>query len=105
MCISCNVGCAERRIGGYRSIKCTVNPDVGQEGRACFFPGDKDGNKKVVVIGAGPAGLNAAMEAAKRGYSVDVFEKGEDIGGMVNLAAIPPSREFSGITWITFVNL
>lgn len=92
MCISCNVGCAERRIGGYRSIKCTVNPDVGLEGRICFLPPGRDGNKKVVVIGAGPAGLNAAMEAAKRGYSVDIFEKGEDIGGMVNLAAIPPFK-------------
>lgn len=94
MCISCNIGCAQRRISGYRAIKCSVNPDVGQEGRSCVPLENPSKRRNVVVIGAGPGGLNAALEAARRGYSVTVFEKRSEIGGQVNLASVPP---FKGI--------
>lgn len=92
MCISCNIGCAQRRISGYRAIQCSVNPDVGQEGRSCVPLENASKKRNVVVIGAGPGGLNAALEAARRGYSVTVFEKRSEIGGQVNLASVPPFK-------------
>ena len=92
MCISCNIGCAQRRISGYRAIKCSVNPDVGQEGRSCVPLENASKRRNVVVIGAGPGGLNAALEAARRGYSVTVFEKRSEIGGQINLASVPPFK-------------
>lgn len=91
-CISCNIGCAQRRISGYRAIKCSINPDVGQEGRS-YVPLDNGSKRRnVVVVGAGPGGLNAALEAARRGYSVTVFEKRGEIGGQVNIASVPPCK-------------
>ncbi len=90
-CISCNIGCTGRRIYGDRAIRCSVNPDVGQEGRQNCCPGT--GRKKVVVIGAGAAGLNAALEAKKRGHSVVVLERGSEIGGLLNIAAVPCGKK------------
>lgn len=100
-CILCNVGCAGRRISGLRAIRCTVNPDVGQEGKAAGFR-DGASKKKVVVIGAGPAGLNAALEAAKRGHDVEVFEKGCKVGGLVRIGSVPFGKEIfrSYINWL-----
>jgi 2,4-dienoyl-CoA reductase-like NADH-dependent reductase (Old Yellow Enzyme family)/thioredoxin reductase len=92
-CISCNIGCTGRRIFGDRSIKCTVNPDVGQEGRQNCCTGTEANCKKVVVIGAGAAGLNAALEAKRRGHSVVVFEKGGEIGGLLNIASVPCGKK------------
>ncbi len=88
-CISCNIGCTGRRIYGDRAIRCSVNPDVGQEGRqqCCAVAGEE--RKQVVVIGAGAAGLNVAREAKKRGHAVVVFEKGGEIGGLLNIASMP----------------
>lgn len=92
-CISCNVGCTGRRIFGSRSITCTVNPDVGQESRAAVYSCLCSQKRNVVVIGAGAAGINAAVEAKRRGHSVDVIEKGKEIGGLLNLAAVPYGKE------------
>lgn len=92
-CISCNVGCAERRISGYRSIKCSLNPDVGQEGHINAFSCISNSKRRVIIIGAGPAGLNAAIEAKKRGHFVEVIEKGNEIGGLIHLASIPYCKE------------
>jgi 2,4-dienoyl-CoA reductase-like NADH-dependent reductase (Old Yellow Enzyme family)/thioredoxin reductase len=92
-CISCNIGCTGRRIFGDRSIRCTVNPDVGREGRQNHGACTAANRKKVVVIGAGAAGLNAALEAKKRGHSVVVFEKGSDIGGLINIASVPCGKK------------
>ena len=91
-CISCNIGCTDRRIGGIGSIRCTVNPDVGQEGRQHNSVGCAD-KKKIVVIGAGAAGLNAALEAKRRGHEVIILEKGNDVGGVLNIASIPFGKQ------------
>ncbi|MHC1761441.1 MAG: FAD-dependent oxidoreductase [Negativicutes bacterium] len=92
-CISCNIGCTERRISGICSIKCSVNPDVGQEGRSSVAVASGTKHKKVIVIGAGAAGLNVALEAKKRGHEVVVLEKGSDIGGLVNIASAPFGKQ------------
>ena len=69
---------------------CAVNPFVGEEDYE--LPADGDG-RKVMVIGAGPAGLTAAELMAKRGFSVTVYEKEAVAGGQVYLGSRPPHKE------------
>lgn len=69
---------------------CAVNPFVGEENYS--LPTDGDG-RKVMVIGAGPAGLTAAELMAKRGFSVTVYEKNKIAGGQVYLGSKPPHKE------------
>lgn len=69
---------------------CAVNPFVGEEDYK--LPEDGDG-RKVMVIGAGPAGLTAAELMAKRGFKVTVYEKNKVAGGQVYLGSRPPHKE------------
>lgn len=69
---------------------CAVNPFVGSE--KYEFEKISD-NKKVMVVGAGPAGLTAAENLKKRGFDVTVYEKESKAGGQVNLAVKPPYKE------------
>lgn len=73
--------------------KCSVNPRVGRDNIELTKNGD---GKKVVVVGAGPAGLTAAETLADRGFSVTVLEKEEKAGGQLILAAAPPHKEKIG---------
>lgn len=74
--------------GGH--AECSVNPFIGKE--ALQLP--KDGNgRKIAVIGAGPAGLMCSRLLAERGFSVKLFEKAEEAGGQLILAAAPPHKE------------
>ena len=98
-CIACNQGCFDHLFQAS-PITCTVNPMVGKEGKIKIEPAKE--KKKVVVVGGGPAGLEAAMIAAKRGHDVVLFEKNKNLGGQINLAAVPPHKEELGniITYI-----
>ena len=93
-CIACNQGCVGRTLrGGAEHLRCTVNPGTGFE----TVYGDQniqrsDTPKKVLIIGGGPAGLEAARVAALRGHSVTLAEATKDLGGMVNLSAKAPRR-------------
>ena len=69
---------------------CAVNPFVGEE--SYKLPNDGNG-RKVMVIGAGPAGLTAAELMAKRGFKVTVYEKNSVAGGQVYLGSKPPHKE------------
>lgn len=69
---------------------CAVNPFVGSEKYELEKISD---NKKVMVVGAGPAGLTAAENLKKRGFDVTVYEKESKAGGQVNLAVKPPYKE------------
>ncbi len=70
-------------------LTCTVNPTLGKE----RDPDLKQGKaKKVLIIGGGPAGLQAAVTAAERGHNVFLMEKAPKLGGQVNLACIPPDK-------------
>lgn len=88
-CIACNQSCL-----GYLNkagqVRCLVNPVTGCEGKYDFTKVEDP--KNVLVVGAGPAGLVAAMNAAKRGHKVTVVEKTSKIGGQFRLAAIPPTK-------------
>lgn len=71
-----------------------MNPRVGYEQERQITPAET--KKKVMVIGGGPAGMEAAEVLAMRGHSVFLYEKENRLGGQVNLAALPPDREELG---------
>ncbi len=88
-CIGCNQAC----IGYYQKdwpISCTLNPAVGREERMAIIPVEK--KKRVMVIGGGGAGLEAARVAALRGHQVTLYEKGDSLGGQLNIASKIPGR-------------
>jgi 2,4-dienoyl-CoA reductase-like NADH-dependent reductase (Old Yellow Enzyme family)/thioredoxin reductase len=67
-------------------IRCAVNPVVGRElDYVKIFPAEK--KKKIVVIGGGPAGMEAALVASSRGHEVILYEKNDKLGGNLNLAS------------------
>ena len=90
LCLNCNKGCVDA-IQNRRYITCVLNAENGEEATMSIQPGN--GDKKVVVVGAGVAGLEAARVAALRGYEVDVYEKEDVIGGQLNIAAAPPRKD------------
>jgi len=91
-CISCNQGCLDRVFTG-KPVTCMVNPFVGKERDWEIAPAQA--KKKVLVIGGGPGGMEAARIAAERGHQVSLYEKSEKLGGQIDLAAIlPEKREF-----------
>ncbi|SCZ06250.1 oxidoreductase [Alkaliphilus peptidifermentans] len=94
-CISC-LHCIEE-LGKGGCVKCGVNPRMGRE---LEFDGFKeDGKGRIVaVIGAGPAGMEAARILALRGFKPVVFEKENQVGGQLQLANKPPLKE--KINWL-----
>ena len=87
-CIGCNQGCMER-IMQEKKVTCLYNPELGRQGELSF----SDKKKKIMVIGGGSAGMEAAAIAALRGHDVELFEKEGELGGQALLAAIPPGKE------------
>ncbi|MDD4240384.1 MAG: FAD-dependent oxidoreductase [Smithellaceae bacterium] len=100
LCIACNQGCIEREILGEGNIRCSINPETGQE---TLYPREKTTRpKNVWVVGAGPAGLTAAAEADRLGHRVTLFEKKNILGGQIRYAQIPPHKEIYG-QWIDWL--
>ncbi len=91
-CISCNQMCWGRRSRDYW-ISCLINPSVGREWE---WGGDRfsaaQTPRSVLVVGAGPAGLEAARVAAERGHVVEIVEASGHIGGQFRLAGLQPRR-------------
>jgi mycofactocin system FadH/OYE family oxidoreductase 2 len=101
-CIACNQGCIGRMGLGYR-LGCLHNPAVGEEkelGIGTLRPASMP--KKVVVVGAGPAGLEIARVAALRKHGVTLFEQKADVGGQNIIAGKAAGRqEITGVTrWL-----
>ena len=92
-CVSCNT-CINRDFMGLR-IRCAVNPATGRESRLKFSKTDQP--KRITIVGAGPAGMQAAIALTKKGHAVELLEKGEQLGGLVNLAQLPTHKERLGI--------
>jgi 2,4-dienoyl-CoA reductase (NADPH2) len=91
-CIACNQACLDY-IFSNRTVSCLVNPRAGRELDFNAAPAVKQ--QRIAVVGAGPAGLACAIEAAQRGHQVDLFEAGADIGGQLNIAKrVPEKTEF-----------
>ena len=85
-CLGDDEGCAERLVA-YKYISCTVNPQTGNERNFALTPAGR--KKSVVVVGGGPAGMEAARVAAMRGHKVTLIEKGYKLGGNLIPAAVP----------------
>jgi len=85
-CISCNDGCIGR-THVHRRIGCTVNPRTGFE--STTIPVAAVPRKRVLVVGGGPGGMEAAAVAAERGHRVILCEKGDKLGGQLLLAGVP----------------
>lgn len=91
-CIACNQACLDHAFEG-KPASCLVNPRAGLEREMAYLPTTHP--KKIVVLGAGPAGLTAAYLAAMRGHQVTLYEKQNRIGGQLNYAVkIPGKTEF-----------
>jgi 2,4-dienoyl-CoA reductase-like NADH-dependent reductase (Old Yellow Enzyme family)/thioredoxin reductase len=91
-CLSCNQMCWGRRSRDYW-ISCVVNPSAGREwewGGDRFTPAARP--KRVLVVGGGPAGLEAARVAAERGHRVILAEASDRLGGQFRLAGLQPRR-------------
>jgi len=95
-CLSCNQECVGR-MGLNRWLGCIESPSTGREAIVVHRRASKP--RRVMVIGAGAGGMQAAIAAARVGHQVDVYESDEVPGGQVRIAAAVPSRaEFADLT-------
>ncbi len=91
-CISCNQVCIGRRFRDYYA-SCLVNPSVSREHEwDGDIPPPAAKPKEILVVGGGPAGMEAARAAAERGHRVRLVEKQAELGGQFRLAAGQPER-------------
>lgn len=89
-CMGCSEGCYQNVQG----VACSFNPTVGKESQPGWLemiPAET--RKKVMIIGAGPAGLETARVARSRGHDVSLWERGNALGGMTLVGAKAPGRE------------
>jgi 2,4-dienoyl-CoA reductase-like NADH-dependent reductase (Old Yellow Enzyme family)/thioredoxin reductase len=89
-CIGCG-RCTDNQLMKGKDVMCSVNPAVGNEAGK-FEINKAKRSKKIVVIGGGPAGMEAARVAGLRGHRVTLYEKDSRLGGQLNQAVVPPHK-------------
>jgi len=89
-CLSCGT-CLDSIRWRKEGVCCVVNPTLGREKDSEIKPADSP--KKVVVVGGGPGGMEAARVAALRGHKVVLFDEGDELGGQLLLASKPPFKD------------
>ena len=89
-CIACNQACLDH-VFEMKVSSCLVNPKACHETEMVSIPTTL--KKKIAVIGAGPAGISFAIEAAERGHHIEIFEKSNQLGGQFNIAKEIPGKE------------
>lgn len=96
-CLSCQH--CFRTLDSGKSLRCAVNPETGRE--YAYGPIRRQSSQKVLVVGGGPAGMEAARVAALEGHDVTLVEKSGRLGGSLIAASIPPNKEKIGhlVTW------
>ena len=100
-CIACNQACLDRSLAHpAQPVSCMVNPRALDEKRYRIHPTSR--TLTVAVVGAGPAGLQAASALAELGHRVTLFEASDDIGGQLRLAAKVPGKEEISQTIVYF---
>lgn len=99
-CASCGGSCISRSEAAPE-CHCNINPRLGREYEFPDVPAEK--SKKVLVIGAGPGGMMAAVTAAERGHDVTVWEADDKIGGQLNLAVVAPGKQ-EMTQWMVHLN-
>lgn len=92
-CMMCNKGCTDV-IQNRRFLSCVLNAENGYEYERTIEPAAEA--KKVAVVGAGPAGMEAARVAALRGHAVTLFEACDELGGQLTIACVPPRKSEMG---------
>jgi len=88
-CIACGQGCFDH-IFMEKPVECLCNPRAGHEAACRLDPAGSA--KRVMVVGGGPAGINAALAAAECGHQVTLYEQSDRLGGQLHLAGSPPGR-------------
>ncbi|MEM9623811.1 MAG: FAD-dependent oxidoreductase, partial [Pseudomonadota bacterium] len=93
-CIACNQGCVGQLLGPQRKIGCAVNAGAGFERHIADHLLQTTNNPQhILIVGGGPAGMEAARVAALRGHRVTLAEAGPDLGGTLSIAAKAPTRQ------------
>ncbi len=89
-CVACSQGCTDELFSG-RPVSCIGNVRAGFEGERQIKPCARA--KRIMVVGAGVAGLEAAVTAKIAGHDVEIYEKDDDIGGQLWIAGAPPHKQ------------
>jgi 2,4-dienoyl-CoA reductase-like NADH-dependent reductase (Old Yellow Enzyme family)/thioredoxin reductase len=89
-CIACNDACWLPLFQGMTPLTCVINPEAGREATFAILPATVE--KNVMIVGGGAAGLETARVATLRGHKVSLYEKADELGGQLNIAAKAPGR-------------
>ena len=90
-CVGCNQGCFDS-VFKMQFVRCAINPLAGYELKY-KIPKITSNKKKVMIIGGGPAGMEAALTATKLGHNVILYEKDSELGGQIKVGSVPQGRE------------
>ena len=90
-CVCFDVMMSQIHRAGPEGVICAINPELGREGENLLKPVGK--GKKVLVVGGGPGGMEAARCASLKGHKVTLWERSGRLGGSLVVASIPPFKE------------